>query len=61
MQKFLQYLKDVRVEMTKVSWPTRSELTGATTLVIVLSLAVALCVKVFDLGLNWAIGKLLNL
>jgi len=57
MNKLLLYLKDVRSEMMKVTWPTRSELTGATIIVIILSLIMALFVKVCDLG----IGSLLKM
>jgi preprotein translocase subunit SecE len=57
MQKVLQYLKDVRSEMLKVTWPTWNELTGATILVIILSLIMSLFVKVCDMG----IGSLLKL
>jgi preprotein translocase subunit SecE len=48
MQKIIQYLKDVQSEMMKVSWPNRNELTGATLLVIILSIAVALFVYACD-------------
>jgi preprotein translocase subunit SecE len=61
IQKFLQYLRDVKAEMIKVTWPTRDELVGATTLVVVLSLVVAAIVKVFDMGLSKLVGFLLNL
>jgi len=57
MQKLLQYLKDVRSEMLKVTWPTWNELTGATILVIILSLIMAVFVKLCDMG----IGSLLKL
>jgi preprotein translocase subunit SecE len=48
MQKFVQYLKDVRSELAKVNWPTRNELSGATVLVIVTSLIVSLFVYGID-------------
>jgi len=48
MQKFIQYLKDVRLEMTKVSWPTKNEVSGATLLVIILSIVVSLSVFACD-------------
>jgi preprotein translocase subunit SecE len=60
MQKLIQYLKEVRAEMIKVSWPTRDELVGATTLVVVLSIVISLVVKVFDLTLSRILGFLLN-
>ena len=57
MQKIVQYIKDVRGEMLKVTWPTWNELTGATILVVILSLIMAIFVKVCDMG----IGSLLRL
>jgi preprotein translocase subunit SecE len=60
MQKILQYLKDVRSEMQKVTWPTRDELTGATMLVIFLSLVISLYVGLCDQVLFRAIGFLLR-
>ena len=57
MNKLLLYLKDVRSEMMKVTWPSRSELTGATIIVMILSLIMALFVKACDLG----IGSLLKM
>ncbi|MBD3392663.1 MAG: preprotein translocase subunit SecE [Chitinivibrionales bacterium] len=61
MQKFIQYLKDVRSEMAKVSWPTRDEVVGATTLVVILSIAFSIVIKVFDMALSRVLGFLLNL
>jgi preprotein translocase subunit SecE len=52
MNKLILYLKDVRSEMMKVTWPTRSELMGATVIVIILSLIMAVFVKICDLGVG---------
>ena len=61
MQKFIQYLKDVRAEMIKVSWPSRNELVGATLLVIVLSLMMAVYVYACDQVINRIVGMLLKI
>jgi len=60
MQKFIQYLKDVRSELVKVSWPTRNEVTGATMLVVVLSIAVSIFVYACDKILLTVVGFFLN-
>jgi preprotein translocase subunit SecE len=60
MQKFLQYLKDVRSELLKVSWPTRNEVAGATMLVVGLSIAVSIFVYACDEVLLRIVGFLLN-
>jgi preprotein translocase subunit SecE len=61
MQKIIQYLKDVRLEMIKVSWPTRHELFGATVLVIALSLMMAVFVYACDQVINRLVGLLLQI
>ena len=61
MQKILQYLKDVRAEMIKVSWPNRHELLGATVLVIVLSLLMSVFVYACDQVINRLVGLLLQI
>ena len=58
MQQVREFVKDVRVESAKVSWPTRAELRDSTTVVIVTVLLVAAFVGVVDRVLNMAIGLL---
>jgi preprotein translocase subunit SecE len=41
VDKVKQFVKDVRLEMSKVSWPTRDELKGSTGVVITFSLLFA--------------------
>ena len=52
------FIKDVRVESTKVSWPTRIELRDSTTVVIVTVLLISAFLFVVDRGLQWALGLL---
>ena len=61
MQKIKTYLKNVQSEMSKVSWPSREEVTSATTLVVVFSIVISLVVKVFDFLLGRVLGYLLNM
>jgi preprotein translocase SecE subunit len=61
IQRIIKYLKGVQFEMIKVSWPKRDEVTNATTLVVVFSIAFAVVVWVFDLVLNWTLGLLLGM
>jgi preprotein translocase subunit SecE len=55
MSQFREFLKDVRVEAGKVSWPTRDELRDSTTVVIVMTLLVAAFVFVVDKGFDVAV------
>ena len=43
-----EFLKEVRLEFTKVSWPTRNELRDSTIVVIVAVLLVSVFVGVVD-------------
>ena len=61
IKKAVQYLKDVRSEMLKVSWPGRDELVNTTVLVVVFSLAFSVFVYLCDMLLNAIIGFLLKI
>ncbi len=50
--KISQFVKDVKLEMNKVTWPTRDELTASTTIVLVVSLALAIFIFVADFLLS---------
>jgi preprotein translocase subunit SecE len=57
-RKLSQLLKDVQVEMGKVTWPTRDELTSSTVIVLVVSLALALFIFIADLFLTYVMKNL---
>ena len=61
MQKFIEYLKNVRVEMGKVAWPSQEEVKSATILVVVFSLFFSVVVWSFDMALDRVIGFLLGM
>uniref|UniRef100_A0A7C6AFM7 Protein translocase subunit SecE n=1 Tax=candidate division WOR-3 bacterium TaxID=2052148 RepID=A0A7C6AFM7_UNCW3 len=48
MNKIIEYIKNVYLEMKRVSWPTRSELANSTVIVILVSVFVALLIFVLD-------------
>lgn len=56
MNKIIQFLKDVRVELAKVVWPTRREAIRATLVVILFSLFVAAFLGAVDFGLARLLG-----
>jgi preprotein translocase subunit SecE len=58
--KFWQFIKDVRVEFTKVSWPSREELIQSTMVVMVVSLIVAAFIGVVDRILSVSITYFLG-
>ena len=53
-----EFVKEVRVEIGRVSWPTRSELRDSTVVVIATVLLVAVFVGIVDRILNLGIGLL---
>ncbi|MDZ7722912.1 MAG: preprotein translocase subunit SecE [candidate division KSB1 bacterium] len=58
IQKIGKFLRDVKQEMSKVSWPTREELKGQTIIVIMLSLFLSLFVFIVDHVLTWVMNLL---
>jgi preprotein translocase subunit SecE len=59
-ERVREFSKDVRVEITRVSWPSRDELRDSTIVVIGTVLLVAAFVAVVDRVLNSAIGLLFH-
>ena len=57
-QSVRDFIKDVRVEIGRVSWPTREELRESTLVVIATVLLVAVFVGIVDRVLNLAVGLL---
>lgn len=51
-QKSVEFLKEVKVELKKVTWPTRKQTTGTTVVVIIFVFIVAAFLGIFDLGLS---------
>jgi preprotein translocase subunit SecE len=54
-----EFLRDVRAELKKVSFPTRAETVGSTTVVIVFCVLMSIYLSVIDSFLSWLVGKIL--
>jgi len=52
------FFKEVQLEFTKVSWPTRNELRDSTIVVIVAVLLVSLFIAAVDYFLRLGVGSL---
>ena len=52
------YVTDSRVELKKVTWPTKQETTQTTLGVIFVVIIVGILLWLFDMLLGWAIGTL---
>ena len=55
-----EYLKDVRAEFDKVSWPNWEELKGQTIVVLVVSLILSIFIYAVDQVLNQIVRVLLR-
>ena len=58
--KILDYLKSVRTELTKVTWPSRDEASYMTMIVIRGSLLVGLYIGGLDFGFTNLLGVILK-
>jgi len=56
----LTFLKEIRRELTKVTWPTREELIKMTTLVIIVSFVVGAYIGAIDFGLSKLLSQFLK-
>ena len=54
-----EFLGDVRNELKKVSFPTKGETIGSTTVVIVFCVLMSIYLSVIDSFLSWLVGKIL--
>lgn len=57
LQKIANFVKDVKSEMAKVSWPSKEQLKGQTIIVIVVSLFFA----VFIFAVDHLLGRILDI
>ena len=56
----LQFLREVKVELKKVAWPSRKQAMGSTIVVIILVLLVSFFLGVVDIGLSSLIKAVLS-
>jgi preprotein translocase subunit SecE len=55
----VEFFNDVRSELRKISYPSRSETIGSTTVVIILVLIVSLFLRLADIVISLLIVKIL--
>lgn len=59
MDSIREFFNDVRGELRKVSFPTRAETVGSTTVVIVFCIIMSLYLSFVDSVLVWVVSKIL--
>jgi preprotein translocase subunit SecE len=59
MAKITEFLRDVKIELGRVSWPTKKQTAQYTAVVILMSLAVAVFLASWDSIFGFILNKLL--
>lgn len=59
IQKSIQFLREVKIELKKVTWPSRKQTMGSTLVVIILVMIISLFLGVVDFGLSSLIRAVL--
>lgn len=57
----VKYFREAKMELEKVSWPTRKDTVKYSVLVLALSIATAAFIGVLDLGLTKGLEKLISI
>lgn len=52
LQKGMQFLREVKIELKKVAWPSRKQTIGSTVVVIILVMIISMFLGVADMGLS---------
>ncbi|MEJ2657349.1 MAG: preprotein translocase subunit SecE [Desulfobacterales bacterium] len=60
IDKGLQFLREVKVELKKVVWPTRKQTIGSTIVVMILVIIISVFLGVVDMGLSGIIRTVLK-
>ena len=60
LDKGLQFLREVKVELKKVVWPTRKQTIGSTVVVLILVMLISLYLGVVDFGLSGFVRLVLH-
>lgn len=58
--KSIQFLREVKIELKKVTWPSRTQTMGTTAVVIVLVIIISLFLGLVDLGLTKLVSIVLR-
>ena len=58
--KFINYFKEIKMEMAKVSWSTKNELIGSTTVVLISLAILAIFIGICDLMLSKIVNIIMS-
>ncbi|MDD8031865.1 MAG: preprotein translocase subunit SecE [Acidobacteriota bacterium] len=57
-KRFVNFLKDVRAELKKVTWPSRQEVRGTTVIVIITVIFFGFYLFFIDVIFSWLIAQI---
>lgn len=60
ISKTLQFLREVRVELKKVTWPSRKQTIGATAVVLILIIIISFFLGAVDVGLRQLVRMIIQ-
>jgi preprotein translocase subunit SecE len=60
VDKSMQFLREVKIELKKVTWPSRKQTIGSTAVVIILVIIISLFLGMVDFGLSSLIRVILQ-
>ncbi|MFZ5571418.1 MAG: preprotein translocase subunit SecE [Thermodesulfobacteriota bacterium] len=60
LDEWMQFLREVKVELKKVTWPSRTQTLGSTAVVIVLVMIISLFLGLVDAGLSSVVRFVLH-
>jgi preprotein translocase subunit SecE len=56
--RFIQFLRDVRNELRKVTWPTFEELKKATIVIVIFVMVLGIAIGLMDIVFQWVFVQL---
>ena len=59
-ERAIEFLREVKSELIKVNWPSQNELIGSTSVVIVITIMLAVFVGLIDFLLSTLLSRLLG-
>ena len=59
-EKSMQFLREVRIELKKVTWPSRPQTIGSTAVVIILVMIISFFLGLVDMGLSGLVRLILH-
>ena len=60
LKKLIQFLKEVKYELKKITWPGRKEVTNSTIVVLIATAIITFFLYLVDVGLSRIVGLIIK-